>query len=278
MSRTRLFLPLIGLLILSAFSVCYGQAGGAIQYAVPGNGSCAVVGISAEQCQAAALKQARAAAIEKAAGLHVISGSLVRDFGMVGDFIKTYARGFIVSETVVWEPLAQYQRDASAPPIPEYRVHVLADIYVPRRRSAPMGLEAKLNRAVFRDGDSMSIEVIFRRACNIAIFNLSADDRITMLFPNNYEKSSRPRDISPALFPRKEGSPVDLIARVLPGHERDVEAFLVVALDPVYPFDFSRAFTPLASMSLTGFFRKFAEIADYCEETVLTYEVTAARE
>ncbi|MCX7949904.1 MAG: hypothetical protein N2509_07305, partial [Treponemataceae bacterium] len=104
---------------------------GEIKRGVHAEGSCAVVGMSAEQSQLLALQRARAAAIEQAAGVSVSSSTLVTNATVAVDFIRTYARGFIVGEKVTWLPLAQYQKDPSMAPIPEYRVQIVADVYIP---------------------------------------------------------------------------------------------------------------------------------------------------
>jgi hypothetical protein len=94
---------------------------------VSAEGSCAIVSMSAEQCQLIALQRARAAAIEQAAGMSVASSTLVTNMALTADFIKTYSKGFIIGEKVQWLPLGQYQKDAKTPPIPEYRVKITAD-------------------------------------------------------------------------------------------------------------------------------------------------------
>jgi hypothetical protein len=37
--------------------------------------------------------------------------------------------------------------------------------------------------------------------------------------------------------------------------------------------DISKVFTPLTPMSLSDFFRRYSEFADYSEDTILVYEV-----
>ena len=76
------------------------------------------------------------------------SSTLVTNMTVAADFIKTYARGFIVREKVTWLPLEQYQKDASVAPIPEYRVRITADVYVPKRTKASVSLKAKLNNTI----------------------------------------------------------------------------------------------------------------------------------
>ena len=95
---------------------------------VVADGACAIYGMSAEQSQLIALQKARAAAIEQAAGVRVDSSTLVRDGMVAVDLIRTYSRGFVIAEKVVWLPIAQYQDSPDRPPIPEYRVRIAAEL------------------------------------------------------------------------------------------------------------------------------------------------------
>lgn len=239
---------------------------------IAAEGSCAIVGMSAEESQLIALQRARAAAIEQAVGVSVVSGTLVTNMILRADFIKTYAKGLIVSEKVEWLPLRQYQKDSSTPPIPEYRVRISADIYVPQVKIKPIGLQAKANSAVFKNGDRASLEVKTDREAKIGIFNLTADDRIVMLFPNDYEKNNITSQNRALVFPEKN-SKVELIMHTLPGHKRDAEAFYIVAIDEGGQKKFVDLFTPGRPMNFSTFFKKYSEISDYCEDAILTYEV-----
>lgn len=237
-------------------------------------GSCAVVGMSAEQSQLIALQRARAAAIEEAAGIRVTSSAIVTNARLAVDFIKTYSRGFIVNEEVEWLPLGQYQKDSRTPPIPEYRVNITADIYRPEKRIEPLGLSAKLNSLNFRSGESAVFTIRTEGKARIAIFNITADDRVVMIFPNRYVRDNIISDGRTLTFP-PENSGIDLLVETIEGHERDAEAFFVVAMDERHKRDFSSLFNPSTPMSFSSFFRNYSEIADYSEDVMLTYEVVS---
>ncbi|MBI5750494.1 MAG: hypothetical protein HZA00_15365, partial [Nitrospinae bacterium] len=70
-----------------------------------------------------------------------------------------------------------------------------------------------------------------------------------------------------------KNSKTELVMQTLPGHKRDAEAFFVVAMDGDYGGGFMNLFTPFHQMSLSQFFKKYSEIADYCEDIILPYEV-----
>ena len=239
---------------------------------ITAEGSCAIVGMSAEESQLIALQRARAAVIEQAAGVSVVSGTLVTNRILRVDFIKTYAKGLIVSEKVEWLPLGQYQRNSSTPPIPEYRVRISADIYVPQVKIKPIGLQAKVNSGVFKSGERAILELKVDREAKIGIFNITADDRVVMLFPNDYDKNNIASKNRALVFPEKN-SKVELIMQTLPGHKRDAEAFYIVAMDEGMPKKFMDLFTPGRPMNFSAFFKKYSEVADSCEDVILTYEV-----
>lgn len=132
--------------------ICVFLAGAvhAAEHRVTTSGSCAISGITAEQAQALALRRARSAAMEQAAGVSVSSSTIVTDGRLAGDFIKSFSRGYITSETITWEPVGSYLPDPSKPPIIEYRVKLDAVVDVPDVKRPILELHAELNQHVFR--------------------------------------------------------------------------------------------------------------------------------
>src|ERR1051325_8660245 len=89
---------------------------------VEGTGSVAGDVLMPQEARQLALRQARAQAIEKAVGVEVRAETVVRDFAVASDFIKTLTKGYVRSEHVVrWEQ-ERYQPRANETPIPIYRV------------------------------------------------------------------------------------------------------------------------------------------------------------
>ena len=243
---------------------------------VQAEGACAIVGISAEQSQLTALQRARAAAIEQAAGVSVSSGTLVTNYVVAADFIKTYAKGFIVAEKVSWLPLGQYQKDVSTAPIPEYRVRIIADVYIPEKKAKPLGLRARLNNTVFRAGEKAVVTLKTAKESHIAIFNIMADDRVSLLFPNQHEQGNYLAAEKEFIFPAR-GAKVDLEMQTLPGHRKDAEAIFVIAWDSGQEIEIMKMFTPLEPVPFGDFFKRLAEIAEHCEDVILPYEVVAGQ-
>lgn len=252
----------------------YPPGSGETVRGIVAEGACAIVGMSAEQSQLTALQRARAAAIEQAAGVSVTAATLVTNFAVAADFIKTYARGFIVREKAAWLPLGQYQRDASVAPIPEYRVRIEADVYVPKKPVSAVGLKARLGNTVFRSGEKVSFTLGANREAAFAVFNIRADDRVALLFPNEHASDNRLEPGRETFFPAKDAK-FELEVQTLPGHARDAEAFLIVAWDAKAGIGITELFSEAEPLPFAAFFAKLALIADRVEERILPYEVVA---
>jgi hypothetical protein len=243
---------------------------------VSAEGSCAIVGMTAEQCQLLALQRARAAAIEQAAGVSVTSSTLVTNSVLAADFIKTYSKGFIINEKATWLPLGQYQRDQTTPPIPEYRIRISADVFIPQKKIQPLGLKADLNKISFRNGEKATLEIKTNRKARLAVFNLTADDKVMMLFPNEWEKDNLVPGGETVSFPGPD-SKTEMVMQTLPGHRRDAEAFMVVALDLNNEKDFLDLFPLGRPVAFSEFFKRYSQVADHAEDVILTYEVVGEK-
>jgi hypothetical protein len=265
-------LAVLCLAVIALSSQAREPAASRVVRGVVAEGACAISGMSAEQSQLIALQKARASAIEQAAGVKVASSTLVRDGVVAIDLIRTYSRGFLVGEKVEWLPLAQYQDSPERPPIPEYRVRVTADIAIPERQGASLGLSAKLNKKTFRRGEKVRVEVTVEREARIALFNFTADDRIMMVLPHPLEKENHVEPGKPLTLP-PEGSRIELVMETLPGHDRDVEALFVVAVDPGRDVDFRKVFGSGTPLPLTAFFERYSDIAPQADEIILPYTV-----
>ena len=171
--------------------------------------------------------------------------------------------------------LQRARRDSSTAPIPEYRVRISADVFIPQKKIQPLGLKAELNKISFRTGEKAILEMKTNRNARIAVFNLTADDRVMMLFPNQWEKENLLPGGRSLSFPGPD-SKTEMVMQTLPGHKRDPEAFMVVALDPHPDKDFLAFFPPARPMALSDFFKKYSEISEYAEDAILTYEVVSA--
>lgn len=272
--RSRLIITALVIFLAqgSSFAASALAKSGETIKGVVAEGACAIVGMSAEQSQLTALQRARATAIEQAAGVSVTSGTLVTNFAVAADFIKTYARGLIIQEKVTWLPLGQYQKNDSVAPIPEYRVRIIADVYIPQKAKTSVGLQAKLNNTVFRSGEKATFFLKAAKSARFAIFNIMADDRVAMIFPNIHEAGNLIFPGRQVLFPAKDAK-IELEVQTLAGHKRDAEAYLIIAWDSTLDIRILELFPETEPLGVSEFFRKLAEIADRIEDTILPYEV-----
>ncbi len=239
---------------------------------VTAKGSCAIEGLTAGQAQILALRRARSAAVEQAAGVHVTSSTLVTDGRLAGDFIKSFSRGYIVKETVTWLDMGQYRPDPSRPPIGEYRVEIKAVVSLPEKRRPVLGLFAKINQHVYRaHTEPLTIEVMTASPARIAVFNITAADMVVMLYPDINRPVVESGDGDAVILPPKEVE--KLLLATLPGHKRDTEALLIAALPEDSEFRWSDAFVEGLPVPLTTFFKSYSFVAPHCEDTILSYEV-----
>jgi hypothetical protein len=272
-----IFVLLLAMLLVWPVFAAAGESSGRngeIKKGITAEASCAIVGMSAEQSQLTALQRARATAIEQAAGVSITSATLVTNYTVAADFIKTYSRGFIVAEKVTWLPLGQYQKNKSTPPIPEYHVKIEADVYIPSRKEKAIGLKANLNNVVFRAGEKAKVTIRTKSTAKIALFNIMADDTVALLFPNTYEPDNNIAAGKDFVFPAKDAK-VEIEMQTLPGHKKDAEAIFVIAWDAGREIDIMQQFVPGESIPTSVFFSKLSEIIDQCEDAILPYEVVA---
>lgn len=261
-------------MVIPGYAAAQSKRTGEIFKNISAEGACAIVGMSAEQSQLIALQRARVAAIEQAAGVSVTAGTLVTNFTVAADFIKTYARGFIVREKAAWLPLGQYQKDATVAPIPEYRVRLTADVYVPKKTKTTVGLRAKLNNSVFRNGEKAAFTLQSSKRAGFAIFNIMADDRVVMIYPNAHETGNILEPGRAMTFPAKDAK-IELEVQTLPRHKRDAEAYLMIAWEGAAGIRILDIFPEAEHMSVPEFFARLMAIADRIEDKILPYEVVA---
>ena len=93
-----------------------------------------------------------------------------------------------------------------------------------------------------------------------------------MVFPNEHDKDNLIAKGKNLAFPDKN-TKTELVMETLPGHKRDAEAFFISAMDSENSRDFLDTFQSNEPMSFSAFFKKYAELADYCEDVIIAYEV-----
>lgn len=239
---------------------------------VTARGSCAIIGMTSDQAIHIAKQRARSIAIEQAGGIYVSSSTLVTNGRVVADFIKSFTRGFIIEEQVRWLPLTQYQKSPNIPPVPEYGVEITAKVMVREEHVPSVGLKARLNRNLFRNGEKAAILIRTRKVARIAVFNFMADGNVVMLFPHHNKEIQTLGEYKDILIPTIE-SGYSLQMVTLPGHKVDTEGFFVAAVQAKEDVFWLDMFTPGKSMSMVQFFSTYSESAEMFEDIVLPYEI-----
>lgn len=238
---------------------------------VVGKGEAVVVGITPEEGMLIALQRARADAIEKAVGVNILGTTLVTDGRLVCQFLKAFSRGFILDESK--EMSMDYLKDS---PTPRYCVTVTATVLIPEKQvPADFVFTASLNKGVFLAGETAALRARVSRAAHIGVFNLRADDRIVMLYPNRYTSPTKTLEPNIEWFFPQQKSGLVLAVETLPGHERDSEAFFVVAIqaDGAGSNPLSVLFDEGREYQVPEFFDRYAKIAEHASEQILPYEV-----
>ena len=222
-----------------------------------------------------ALRSARARAVERATGIELEAITVVRDMALAGEFVRALTRGYVLEEKIIrWED-ENFQEAPEQPPLTLYRVHLEVCVAPQNGKRDPyFTVSAKLNKTTFVAKEQASLEVQCSRACHLTILNLMADDRFRLLLPNAYQKTAPLQPSEAYLFPSAD-SGLSLVMETLPGHNRDTEAFLVVAT--------KQRFDALAQLGQRDedipMERVFATLldlpADERAETLVAYEVRA---
>jgi hypothetical protein len=193
------------------------------------------VGRTPEQARREALERAREKAVAEVAGIRV-AAEQVRlrserpgpDLDAFSSLVRTTAHGRILAEEVSWDTRIE---DG----VPVYRAHLVADVLVEEGAPDPgFVLDVRTVPAthVFRDGESVVVEIAASRDCYVTVLNVLSDGSVGVLFPNRYAAGNFVETGVPFALGGAGG--FSLRASVDRGREREYEQLLVIAtLDAV---------------------------------------------
>ncbi len=180
-----------------------------------------------EQAQRGSLDAARRAAIEQAVGTFVKSSSVVRNFQLADDLIHTVVRGVIVEEQILRRGVGETQDGHGA----LYQTRIKAKVRgIPVERRGSFAVSARLNRAVFNEGDEVELRITPTQDAYLYIFNVGPDEHITVLSPNSHEAESVLKANKEYRFPSETllSKKVRLKTWLLPGSTTSSEKLKVV--------------------------------------------------
>ncbi len=253
-----------------------------------GAGRVTVAHISPEEAREQALQLARSDALAQAS-LQVTgtTSRLISESGSRGEiydhfvrFTRSVARGRITEENILVDEL-EIDRDPEGRPVPVYRIELEAEVNPEQREADPsFRLSLRLNRESYRVGEPVRIELHCSQDCHLTLFNLYANDSLSVILPNFMQPDSRLEAGGTLRIPPDEAG-WSLPVRLSPGRSEDEELILAVALKDDLPFAFEARAGPagseLISMgdALQAINRWLAEVpADRRTQSALPYRVT----
>jgi len=233
---------------------------------IKSEGSCVIHGISPRQAEIIALQRARAAAIDKASEIEIDTTKYVINSMLALDFIRSCSRGYIVNEKVNWHDVRKFQRNPKTSPVLEHHVSIVTDVYIPQKKhdTNTIDLEASLNQFVYNKGESAVLRIKTPITCQVALFNIQANDRIVMLFPNRTVFSHQAFEMS------------DLYPEPLPEEQSSYEALFICAyLDD--SINFQSLFSVEEDLEFTEFFKRYSTVSDKCTDILIPYQVVSVK-
>lgn len=181
--------PVLTLLALAAM-IFVGAATAAETRTVEVSAEVHGLGRTPEQARSEALQRARDKAVAEVAGIRIAAQQLrlksenessVRDAFSYLVHTSTYGR--IVREEVSF-------RTELIDDVPIYRATLRAEVALEEGSRDPgfaLEISARPESHVFRDGESIEIELVASRDCYLTVLNISGDGGIDLLFPNTYD-------------------------------------------------------------------------------------------
>jgi len=223
----KIILAILTFAICNLQSAIYSSSFAADCTWIETSGEAAVENMTSEEARQSALNKARTKAVEGVSGINVQGSTLVKDFALVADFIHTLTSGHVVEEKVLGWDSKSFQDKPDAPPVTVYKVNLRTCVKAADAGDPYFKVKAELNRPVFMAGDEARITAGCTRDCYLTIVNISADNNISILYPNKIEPAGRMKGGASYTFPSVPGLALEMYP--LQGHKRDTEAFYIIA-------------------------------------------------
>ena len=188
-----------------------------------------------------AIDNARREAVERVVGVDILSETMVINYNVSGDVIRTIPHGKVIGQEILKEDIELIPaKNKGEAPYLAYRVKLRANVIKEKGKTDVFfRLKAELNRNVFKEGDRMEIKVTPSRDCYLSIFNILEDETAIILFPNRFRTNNFVKANTTFIFPgdadRKKG--ITLEAFVSEGKQKVDEIFHILALKEPLHFD-----------------------------------------
>lgn len=198
------------------------------------SGSAPIENVTKSEARKMAIDNARREAVEKVVGVDILSETMVINYNVSGDIIRTIPHGKVIGEEILNEEIELIpSKNKGEAPYLAYNVKMRANVIKEKGQADVFfRLEATLNRNVFKEGDLIEIKVTPSRDCYLSIFNILEDESAIILFPNRFNQNNFVKANTTFIFPgdadRKKG--ITLEAFVEQGKEKVDEIFHILAL------------------------------------------------
>jgi uncharacterized protein DUF4384 len=230
------------------------------------------------QARAAALNNARRAALEKTTGVEVRGSSTVYNFQLIDDLVVTATKGIIVKENVLKNSCAVKDEQISCMAKIEAWV---APLHVEKRGNFGVGKVAVVrpgstassSNPVFQSGDEIVVKATANPDAYLNIFSVDQNGVISKLYPNEfcaYERTPAGKEI---VFPDEEQrrSGLRMKVRTPKGVKKAVESVLVIATKEKANF---LSDGKVANPTITDLMRELSEMdPSLWAERTIGYEV-----
>ncbi len=219
----------IVLLLLGVILATSSRVGAEIR-TVTVSGRAVVAGeTTLDQARHAALSQARTLAVERAAGVSVSSVALLRDQLMVGELVKTFAHGFLVSESnVAWRGgWSEANAGELGYPIVDMTLEAKVDVR-PKTFFRDYAIDASLDKTTYRDGESARLQIAAKEDMYLLVVNYTSTGRILPLHPYGPNQPNLLKSGAVLTLHGDGAEPWDVVLRNYAGHEQDTEAFIAL--------------------------------------------------
>ncbi len=181
-----------------------------------------------------AIDNARREAVEKVVGVDLLAETMVINYNVSSDVIRTIPHGKIIGIEILNEDIELIPaKEKGDVPFLAYKVKIRAHVAKEiGRTDAFFRLEATANRTVYKQGDLIELQVTPSKDCYLTIFNVLEDETVIVLFPNRFNQNNFIKANTQFIFPgnndRKKG--ITLEAFLNEGQQKTDEMFHVLAL------------------------------------------------
>jgi len=190
------------------------------------------------QARAAALNNARRAALEKATGVEVRGSSIIYNFQLINDLVHTATRGIIVKENVLKNGTGCVEKDGQFSCTARIEAWV-RPLHTERRGNFAVKkafvqridkVEASTN-PTFQNNDEIVVRASANQDAWVSIFSVDQFGGINKLYPNEYVKQEKLPEGKEFVFPDESlrQSGLKMRVRTPKGKKKAVESVLIIA-------------------------------------------------